>query len=326
MFGNDHFVLMNAIEKIRRLPDEVQNVLLRKSSKQPGTRFVHKLSVLLSFVQANPHSEDEIGVAWENEQIFRMKKNVLASLMQIKVNTLNVNLRDLSFKQVDSNKDGWSKWSKPGFTRSSLSKTNSDFEIRMNENTGFEAHHNDIFPSKSTVRLGCLADPFIHEFHQNCVSLWQKFINPSVYYAQFNDFLESAAIHFKLPDQSLDDAKTRIKLILPEKHQITISHFEQIMALFGPDSTFMQKLQNFFDTSKMLGPWINFESTQNINLDFYGYVDSKESNAIIIFNKGETSKIWNFPFLDSTQSYLIDENNVLYSSWTDYFNLHSYHK
>ena len=312
---------MESNEKIARLPLAVQKILQKKSSKHPGTRFTSKLSVLLSFVEANPHTEDEIGVAWVSETVFKMKKSVLAELMKIKINTLNVNLRDLDFRSVDSNKDGWTKWTKSGFTRSSLQHV--PIEIENNKLNSHESSHHDAFPNRPTISLGCFPNSLLYIFHHDSIALWQKIIHPTLSNTLFPDFVNSCAQYFKLPDQTFEEARSLIKFVLPDKHQINFTHFQKFMSLFGPEKTVMDKLQSLLNTSKSYGTWLSFNSNQIVSTKrFVGYIDSKDANAVVITKGGLTTKIWNLPLLDSSKDYLIDESCRLYHSWSDYFTEH----
>jgi hypothetical protein len=61
-----------------------------------------------------------LGLAWVTDDEFRMHKLCVSRLMDIKLNTLNVNLRDLHFTMTDKEKNGWSRWKREGFSRTSV--------------------------------------------------------------------------------------------------------------------------------------------------------------------------------------------------------------
>ena len=78
-----------------RLPQYIRDIIHRRSSRDPSSRFSRKLHALLSYVSANPDMEDEIGLSWIDDEIFQVNKKRLLEIMKIKLNTLNVNFKNL---------------------------------------------------------------------------------------------------------------------------------------------------------------------------------------------------------------------------------------
>nr|1PP7_U Chain U, kDa initiator binding protein [Trichomonas vaginalis] len=118
-----------------RLPPEIVAALKRKSSRDPNSRFPRKLHMLLTYLASNPQLEEEIGLSWISDTEFKMKKKNVALVMGIKLNTLNVNLRDLAFEQLQHDKGGWTQWKRSGFTR------NSVFEDPTQNDSPMHHHH-----------------------------------------------------------------------------------------------------------------------------------------------------------------------------------------
>ena len=83
------------------LPHDIQQILRRKSSRDPSSRFSTKLHILLNFVQNSNDKdmEEKVGCAWVTDEEFRLNKRIITNILGIKLNTLNVNLHALGFIQ-----------------------------------------------------------------------------------------------------------------------------------------------------------------------------------------------------------------------------------
>lgn len=108
-----------ASDPLSHIPPVLQEILKRKSSRDPTSRFTYKLAYLLNFVNNSDDKDmyQKVGCSWVKEDEFQINKQILANIMGIKINTLNVNLYTLGFVQLKNNKDGWTLWKKPNFTR-----------------------------------------------------------------------------------------------------------------------------------------------------------------------------------------------------------------
>jgi hypothetical protein len=100
------------------LPDHIRVSLKRKSSRNPNSRFQRNPHLLLSCSSEFPSLQDPVGLGWTSDSEFKMNKTTLSSVIGIKLNKINVNLRDLNFEQVERDKEGWTAWKGVGFTRS----------------------------------------------------------------------------------------------------------------------------------------------------------------------------------------------------------------
>jgi hypothetical protein len=101
------------------LPPEIQKMIKRKSSHDPLSRFSNKLHILLMYAGEDLAKQASIGAGWIYDTSFRLNKKRLVIVMEIKQNTLNVNLKDLKFHLLEPETSGWAVWKRPGFTRQS---------------------------------------------------------------------------------------------------------------------------------------------------------------------------------------------------------------
>ncbi|OHS99399.1 hypothetical protein TRFO_34114 [Tritrichomonas foetus] len=105
---------------LSKLPVELQSVIRRKCSRDPKTRFTYKIHLLLAFILTNSYLEEEVGIGWVSEQEFRINKKRLVELLGIKMNSMNVNLHDLGFHKMQHEKNGWTRWTRDGFTQNRI--------------------------------------------------------------------------------------------------------------------------------------------------------------------------------------------------------------
>jgi hypothetical protein len=234
---------------ISRLPSDIQAMLKRKSSRDPNSRFTSKLATLLGYVSRFPTSEEEIGVSWVDEVTFKMKKRALISILGIKVNTLNVNLRDLKFvQQTNPAKDGWTYWQKEGFTRSSASSFTED--PRIPESAG-----KFVMPIKPSwpFNLGCLGADGISQFFVSADRTWRGLTGPRrVQVIGAGEFLNRAARYLKQEGQQEQNALDVLTAILaPKKSEyLNFEHLARFLAMFGPIELRCSKSHRYWSVHK----------------------------------------------------------------------------
>lgn len=300
-------------DAFNRLPLDIQNMLKRKSSRDPASRFTAKLHTLLTFVTENPHMESEIGLGWISNEVFKMNKHSLVTVMGIKPNTLNVNLRDCQFKQQQHNKDGWTQWSKEGFTKDS-----SDVSQEMTTKIGF-----------TDVRLhgmktfGKMNSSDIATFQGIVKSIWRSLNNNmDVLSANADVFLQRAAERFRVNGQTMENARDVLKAIIYPDDTMNISFemFEKFMAMFGPETSSMMKIQSLLQYSGATGNWMVFSQPTAWPR---GYFMDEEPNCLIVDNgRGQIIKAWNMPLIGWDNTYVVDDSNRSYQSWGAFFEAH----
>ncbi|OHT16337.1 39 kDa initiator binding protein [Tritrichomonas foetus] len=300
------------------LPLDIQSMLKRKSSRDPSSRFSAKLHILLSFVTAHPEMEDKVGCAWVTEEEFRLNKRVLVQVMGIKINTLNVNLHALGFNQQKHNKDGWTLWKKPGFTRTSQDFTDQPHMASVK--AGAMAPRN----FQLNITLGPIQNQEFETFVQICKNIWTELLTSDDRPVQTPHFIDVAAQRFKQEEQPLDNARDVLRAIIapsPNQNVVTFAQFCKFMAMFGPEKTIMLKIASLLSSSNNSGQWLMFEpQTMNANT-FYGAFSDNEPNCLVLNYRNKPVRIWNLPNVEAmpNKRYIVDEENRYYSSWEEYF-------
>lgn len=306
---------MNESDPMSILPPEIQTILKRKSSRDPTSRFSTKLHLLLSYVSQNPELEDKIGCAWVTEEEFRINKRALVNVMGIKINTLNVNLHTLGFIQQKHNKDGWTLWKRPNFTRTSQDITDPAASAP-------QPKHQKAYTPNFT--LGPVQHQEFDNFIERCKQIWAELFQTTDVLKPINTnyFIEKAASRFKQSEQPTDNARDVLKAIIApsQPEYIDFNQFCRFMAMFGPEQTIMLKIASLLSCSNATGQWLMFDKvTQNMN-QFYGAFEETQPNCLVLNSKPQI-RIWNLPYVDArnNQKYIFDQNSKLYSSWEEYF-------
>lgn len=313
-------------EDLYILPPELQQILKRKSSRDPNSRFSTKLHLLLSFVSKSndKEMENKIGCAWNTDDEFRINKQTISRILGIKVNTLNVDLNSLKFKQLKHNKNGWTVWHKDGFTRTSIQP-----DTPTSQQVYPQQINTQNLPMDPNIKLGHVTQAEYHNFMSNCRRIWNELINPTFEPAETNYFIQRTAERFREKEQPLENSKDVLRAIIaPEPDQKTVSfkQFCSFMAMFGPEDTIMQKIASLLSNSNHSGQWLSFTKIDPLqsSLSILGQFDENEPNCLVLtqLNKNGVSytKIWNLPLASCRENYIADQQQI-YPSWDSYFSM-----
>lgn len=326
--ATEHYLYGQAIAK--RLPDDIQKLLKRKSSRDPNSRFARKLHALLSYVEAtDPKLADDFGVGWIDDQVFRVFKPRLLGVMGIKLNTLNVNFKNLKFVQLQSDKrfPGWTKWRKDGFTKRT-------FQLPVNQANMGNLPENDFFNTQvlpvvdKPIELGRVTHEQFDDMQRIAVQEWTEIIDSEhemMMTCAAGYFVGKAAARYRHPQQTSQNAFEVLRAILTPQDQMEISYadFFRFLAMFGPPQTLMLKIHALLEVATADTPWLYFGLSPEIDdTTVAGLFDSSEPNALCIHNGGDTEKVWNLPLVPAGEEYVEDKDGRKYSSWGDYFREH----
>jgi hypothetical protein len=309
-------------EVVARLPLDVQAILKRKSSRDPNSRFSAKLFSLLLYVANMPTMEDDIGVAWISDDTFKMNKHALASVLGIKLNTLNVNLRDLEFQQQGhKSKDGWTCWKKNGFTRTSTAFSD---EIQAPVRPPAVPAALTQMKASLSFNLGCMQPASVVNFSSGAQVLWKQLTGGGT--SPMGSFLHRAAAKFKQEGQQEHNALEVLTAIISPRNSdhITFDDFAKFMAMFGPEKTVMLKIASLLDCSHRTGQWLYFDTESFPLPPVYGAFDPAQPNCLVLHNHETITRIWNLPLIEVSMGnrYIIDERGKQFTDWREYFDAH----
>ena len=323
----------------QRLPPDLQAALKRKSSRDPNSRFPRKLHLLLTYLSTDPALEEEIGLSWINDTHFKMKKKNVAAVMGIKLNTMNVNLRDLGFEQLQHDKNGWTEWKKDGFTRNSLFNEGSEGIAASDPSQmlnplgmpqGMLPPTSNIPKRSQTKKYSEYSIPMTIEqvspidktnFEQTVNEIWGM-ISGGQPELPASVFIEKAAEYFRQPEQPIQNAQEVISAIVDPSHQSTLNRSDlyKFLAMFGPPKTAMLKIASLLLCSNNNGNWLYFDPRQVPQGQMNGSFDPLKPNCLVIrYSNNVVRRVWNHPIIDAFGIYLIDDNENRYTAWDKYF-------
>jgi hypothetical protein len=253
--------------------------------------------------------------------------------MEIKLNTLNVNLRDLKFQQKQHDKEGWTRWTKDGFTRDIFQPVDdaSNFDSAPTKKLRKAA---TLQPGANYMTLGaaCLFQlgrcnrQMMDQFFAQADLIWQDLSNRAPACVNTNTFMKRAAERFRQEGQPLQNAIDVLTAIIAPRNESTTAfeQFARFLAMFGPEKTVMLKIASLLECSQKSGQWLYFNTDHIQFPTFYGAFDYTEPNCLVIRNQDRVARVWNFPFLEANDRlhYLADESGRTYPSWTEYFAVH----
>jgi hypothetical protein len=297
------------------LPEAIRDVLRRKSSRDPASRFTTKLHVLLAYTAQNPDLHEKVGICWTTREEFRVNKQTLSSVMGIRLNSLNVNLRDHNFQQLGRNKDGWTRWRRSGFVR-------ADIQAVALVNT-------PAIPNPVTFSLGRLGMAQLSQFWQDCSVVWTELFGRDTNRWEIPgaEAVERAAHYFKQAEQPLDNARDVLRAIMVQQGKgqaLSFYEFSRLLAMFGPAYSLMFKIASLLTSSNSTGKWLTFDSQGAAVGIAQAYFDDAEPNCLVIRHyDGNEERVYNDPtMVHGTEAYLMDQRGRQYQTWEEYFKIH----
>jgi len=332
--GFETFVLDPSSEPVL-LPPDIRAMIKRKSSRDPISRFAYKLHLLLMYAGDDVGRQNYIGAGWTCENQFRINKKRLITVMEIKLNTLNVNLKDLGFQQLQCDHNGWTEWSRHGFNRTStladLADVSSD---KISGKDGDKTQKGHFVDESMVSKVSSLRDivfgrcelETLQVFKRIANSIWEEIIDgiENKNSISFEEFLPLVSERFRVSHQSLKNAKRVLEVMfLCDPKQVTIQDFARFLAKFGPEETVMEKIGSLTSSSNQNDHW--FRPVYGVPTDIadcstYGYFDETEQNCIVIVQKNvKQCKVYNRLDIAIPGEYLIDDQGTTYSSWQDFF-------
>jgi hypothetical protein len=315
------------------LPVDVLAAIKRKSSRDPMSRFSNKLHLLLMHAGDDLDTQERVGAGWLNDTTFRLHKKRLGLVMELKQNSLNVNLKDLKFKQLGPGLDGWAVWERSGFTRQS---TYEDFvEPRIEKDADKLVQTAD---DLQIVKLNLLTEMNFGRtesgvsniFKTFTIAIWEELVPTSVgrYMCSAEEFLAAAAERFRASRQKLENSLEILRVVLTgsSPSQLSLLDFARFMAKFGPEETLMQKIDSLLKSSNNNQNWLRISKRvvpPASSCQIYGHFDQSEDNCFVIHRFGQNEeRIYNVLDAAATDDYLVDTLGRKFHSWQHYFEVH----
>jgi hypothetical protein len=313
------------------LPPDIQQIIRRKSSRDPTSRFSIKLHALLMHADNDPSRQEALGLGWLTDTAFRLNKKRLVAVMEIKHNTLNVNLKDLKFRQSEKENNGWTVWEREGFSRFSTIEELADLKAET-PGEGVPIPFADDAQAMKLVMLrdlnfGFVDPPTAQMFKRFTISIWEELLPqvPLQYIVSPPEFLSVAAERFRASHQKLENSLKILKAVFvcPNSAQLSMLDFAKFMAKFGPEETLMQKLDSILKSSNRNQNWLKLSKPPVEEQPLiYGYFDDVEHNCFVLQRLDQPEeRIYNLINVPATDDYLVDSKGMKYASWQKYFEM-----
>ena len=103
-------------ENENEIPESILNKIRKRSNRSEQTRFPYKIFSLLEWAGKDEQKSQKAGCGWITDTEFFINKSKLCEVLGVKINTLNVNLKDLGFEQCDAKQKNLTFWENPLFS------------------------------------------------------------------------------------------------------------------------------------------------------------------------------------------------------------------
>jgi hypothetical protein len=107
-----------------------------------------------------------------------------------------------------------------------------------------------------------------------------------------------------------------------DRKEIDVVKFTQfcaVIAMFGPTGTAIRKAGHFLECPKKLVDAVTLIELGNLEAE----LGDSPANAFKVQIDDADLTVYNIPYVDTSESYLIDQDGVCYASWLDFYEKHS---
>ena len=196
------------------VPDSIINFIRKRSSRNEKSRFPYKLSILLSWAGKEPQRWKNAGCGWVSDTEFFIDKSKICELMNVKLNTLNVNLKTLGFEKSQSRKDNRTFFKNEGFYFNAMrfeSIRNSRCKPESLLNLNLSAVY---LPCLEPLKLFMMTEQEINQFKHDVIKKWEEIVGLKLVFAvPLSDFLKS--LKYYLDDKAFFDLQSTQQALAP---------------------------------------------------------------------------------------------------------------
>lgn len=291
---------------ITGIPSDVLAFVRTHSNKNGICRFPQKLWKLLHWAGDNKQRLQVSGCGWLSDTVFIMNKELLSEVMAIKLNTLNVNLKNLGFEQVSNRNGSYTFWTHRSFRRDSMESTH---EVRIS-NTRIQPTSAYFLPILDSIILYGMDEMEVNAFKVSILSLWTTIVAHKFILAiSSDDFVNSLMAAFESNLGLFFQDTYPLTQVLASEIDGVVSflEFAVLMARFGPLETLFAKITQYQEAIRDLC----YEIQQPKECFSPTYVNCFR---FAMPNRGE-SHYYNLPLNCVSKPFLIDEEKNVYDSW-----------
>ena len=297
------------------IPEIILDQLTKRSNRSEQSRFPYKIWALLSWVDTDQTRAQRAGCGWVSENEFFINKNKLKDVMNIKLNTLNVNLKTLGFEQTKKTgelcfykNNMFSKTASPkDFERIRNSRCKPDSLMHMNA-------HAVYFPLLEPLQLFMMDEKSVNVFKKDVIMHWENLVGSTLIFAIALPAFTKALLN------ALDDSSGYItdfymvqQVLAPRTpNVVNIFDFAVFLARFGPFNNAPFKIMQYQHILSEIRP--DFFMFNAPSLTSYFSMTFHNCFRFQLAPNGEYH-CYNLPLVSSSAQYLIDEDGTVYRSW-----------
>jgi hypothetical protein len=306
------------------VPGDLLDRIRSRSNRKEQSRFPYKLWDLLSWSGRDPARLSACGCGWKDDDQFYINKSVLCTVMDIKPNTLNVNLRELGFVKL-SREEQVSIWKHPSISendRSGYFGSIRNVRSRPESVAGFSVQE-AYLPLLEPLEL-FLCPNFqqanVNQFKYDVIIQWEKLIQSELTFAVPRDWFIDLLMHHIAPTQDSQFDGDLLDQVLESRIPwlVEVLDFAKLMARFGPFRTFGEKLKQYHNVIRFQHHdlFMPVQAGEYFARTFHNCFCFRASQ-----NCGEYH-FYNLPYADSNSQYLVDEDDVVYVNWEQMLKRH----
>ncbi|OHT02352.1 hypothetical protein TRFO_07209 [Tritrichomonas foetus] len=296
-------------DNVQGLPDDLKAIISHRSTRNEKSRFPHKLFSLLQWAGFDEHRSRIAGCGWVNNDEFFLDKNVLCENMEIKKNTLNVNLKSLGFVQVRNHDKSRSYYRNDSFKKES---TEEDFEkIRKTTNVDLFIYRAIHMPLLEDIELYGMDMEEIRLFKKEVIKKWESLVGKVVFAIGFIDFMK--LLKANLQNHIFSDLAIIKQTLYPRNIGIIdIFDFAVFLARFGPFENVQLKLYQYQTILNELRPDL-FASGSPSVISFFG----PNFHNCFSFRHPHSGEYhcYNLPLKNLNEEFLVDEDGLRFPNW-----------
>lgn len=305
-------------QKHLELPADLIQKIQTRSNRKEQSRFPYKLWRLLAWAGQDKEKAALCGCGWTNEEEFFIHKKILAKVLNLKTNTLNVNLKTLGFVQSRQRNGDTTFWKNKGFTAVSCVQ---DMERIRNARCKPESLQNlDIravnLPLLEELQLYMLDEHQICLFKKNVITDWERLVGSKLIFAiALPDFMNALTDKLQNAAGSMvfNDLYAVQQLLAPRvPNVIDIFDFAVFLARFGPFNNVPVKIFQFQQILSEIRPDFFMYNAPSLTSYF-----SQTFHNCFRFQLPQIGEYhcYNLPHISSSSPFLVDEDGTTYSNW-----------
>ena len=300
----------NENENLMSIPDDIKEIVSHRSNRNEKSRFPHRLFTLLKWAGNNEERGKIAGCGWISKDVFFLDKAMICKNMEIKMNTLNVNLKTLGFVKSGKRNKNLTYYSCNQFTNESKEE---DFEkIRKTTIHDSIMYKAILMPLLEDLELYKMTLDECLTFKKHVIKVWESIVGNVLFAVGIGDFID--LLESKLKDFIFKEMPSIKQALSPRNSGvIDIFDFAVFLARFGPFEHSTLKLYQYTSVAQgELRPDLLYAGAPSFT-KYYG----PNFHNCFSFRSPQAGEYhcYNLPLKNSDEEFLIDEDGLSFASW-----------